>query len=230
MFLSKCLVRVFSIFLALRNNTRMSERVVAETKDLVRATCNGRIVSSRTITIQLTASSRDEVWWLSVTVSKGCREEGVVLLAVLHCPHHNQCASCRPAFLVGLVRLPFCPHAVCCYRYWFKWPDRVSLLCTDPSTDWFSDRSTQERQWCSNGGLEVVRMGTVYLHCTFFIIHLLGACPRPSCRHYPVHHMNKCWFSFGYGVGYCGMWVWATHNADGGYVPPKQFQLTYHTM
>jgi hypothetical protein len=86
-------------------------------EDSERATCNGRIVSTRTITIQLTELSRNEVWWLSVTVCKGNSEEGVALPAVLHCPHHNECASCRPALLVGLVRLPVTPHAERCYRY-----------------------------------------------------------------------------------------------------------------
>jgi hypothetical protein len=86
-------------------------------EEFERATCNGRIVSTRAITIQLTESSRDEVWWLSVIVRKGYWEEGVALPAVLHCPHHNQCASCRPALLAGLVRLPVTPHAERCYRY-----------------------------------------------------------------------------------------------------------------
>jgi len=74
-----------------------------------------------------------------------------------------------PSFTSGpcsLARLPVTPHAVRCYRYWFKWPDSVSLLCTDPPTDWFSDRSTKDWQW-SNGGLEVVLMGTIYLNCKY---------------------------------------------------------------
>lgn len=52
-------------------------------EEFERTTCNSRIVSSRTITIQLTELSRDEVWWLSVTVYKGNWEEG--LLSLLYC-------------------------------------------------------------------------------------------------------------------------------------------------
>lgn len=146
----------------------MNAWVSGRNEEFERTTCNSRIVSSRTITIQLTELSRDEVWWLSVTVYKGNWEEGVALPAVLHCPHHNQCASCRPALLVGLVRLPVCPspRTPCAVRYWFKWPDSVSLLCTDPPTDWFSDRSNKDWRW-SNGGLEVVLMGTIYLYCKY---------------------------------------------------------------
>lgn len=137
-------------------------------EEFERATCNGRIVSSRTITIELTEPSRDEVWWLSVTVCKGNWEEGVALPAVLHCPRPPQpVCLLPPSFTSGscsLARLPVPPHAVLCYRYWFKWPDRVSSLYTDPPTDWFSDRSTKDWRWC-NGGLEVVLMGTIYFHC-----------------------------------------------------------------
>jgi hypothetical protein len=40
---------------------------------------------------------------------KGNREEGVALPAVLHCPHHNQCASCRPSFASGPCSLAGLP-------------------------------------------------------------------------------------------------------------------------
>lgn len=71
-----------------------------------------------------------------------------------------------PSFTSGPCSFARHPASRALFWYWFKWPDRVSLLCTDPPTDWFSDRSTTDWQW-SNGGLEVVLMGIIYLYCKY---------------------------------------------------------------
>jgi len=132
-----------------------------------RTTCNSRIVSSRTITIQLTELSGDEVWWLSVTVYKGNWEEGVALRAVLHCPHHNQCASCRPALLVGLVRLPVCPSPrTPCAVTDIDSSGPTVFLYSVPIHLLTDSVIGQPKDWqLSDRGLEVVLMGTIYLYC-----------------------------------------------------------------